>query len=96
MDSKAQCRDAALQMHRAAQQVMNEPNVIFYPKWALMISVKKKEEKVFMATYGPLGISGDVPRGQSPLVLALCSHTLPGCVAESISCITKPANIPKV
>lgn len=96
MDSKAQRRDAALQMHRAAQQVMNEPNVIFYPKWALMIRVKKKEEKVFMATYGPLGISGDVPRGQSLLLHALCFHTLPGCVAEFISWITNQTNIPKV
>lgn len=42
-ESKAQSRDAALQMHRPAQQVMNEPNVIFHPKWALMISVEKKK-----------------------------------------------------
>jgi len=45
-------------MHRAAQQVTNEPNVSFCPKWARVISMKKGEEEVFMRAYGPLGITG--------------------------------------
>lgn len=57
---------------------------------------EKKEEKVFMAAYGPLGISGDILKGYSPLLHALCSYTMPGCVAKSVSCIRKQMSIPKV
>jgi len=96
MSSKAQCRDAALQMHRPAQQVMNEPNAIFYPKRALAITMKKNKEKVLMTAYGLLGIGGDTLKGYSPLLRTYCSYIMPGCIAKSVSCIRKQMSISKV
>lgn len=70
----------------------------FYLTRALAIGmkIKKRKKKLFMTAYGPLGISGDVLRGYSPLLYALCSSTMPGCIAKSVNRIGKQMSISKV